>query len=183
MPLLGNTLWNANLYISSVVFSLSCCASRSLLSLSCWLMLLELPWALCACAAALTTCVCVLESSGHFLVLLLSFICHIWMRCCRHRTLHQAGQVDDASVHQQKGLLLLWQHLSAQLVSLSEELVADTWSLSCAPCRSGISWEWWVLSCWAGSVRCCVLQSVRSCILLPAPGYRKVHVPCSSARG
>lgn len=46
--------------------------------------------------------------------------------------------MDDASVHQQKGLLLLWQHLSAQLASLSEELVADSWSLSCAPCRSEV---------------------------------------------
>lgn len=40
-----------------------------------------------------------------------------------------------------------------------------------------------MLSCWAGSVRCCVLHSVQSCILLPATGYRKVRVTCSNARG
>lgn len=153
----------------------SCEPLLDLLSLTCWLMVLELPWALRGCAAALTACVCVVESSGHFLVLLLSFFCHIWVRCCRHKSLHQGDEADDASVHQQKGLLLLlWQHLSAQLVLLSEELLADTCSLSCGPYSSevvlvspgALAVEWWVLSCWAGSVRCCVLQSVQSCILL-----------------
>lgn len=46
-----------SLHIFSCVFPLLF-SSRSFLSLSCWLMLLELPWALCARAAALTTCVC-----------------------------------------------------------------------------------------------------------------------------
>lgn len=111
-----------SLHIFSCVFPLLLCW-QSLLSLTHWLMVLELPWALRGCAAALIhMCVFVVESSGHFLVLLLSFICHTWVSCCRHRSLNPEDEVDcDASVHQQKGLLLLlWQQLSAELVSPSE---------------------------------------------------------------
>lgn len=50
-----NTLLSADLYMSSVAFSLSCSASGSVLSLISWLMVLELPRVLCVCAAALAT--------------------------------------------------------------------------------------------------------------------------------
>lgn len=169
----------------------SCEPLLDLLSLTCWLMVLELPWALRGCAAALTACVCVVESSGHFLVLLLSFFCHIWVRCCRHKSLHQGDEVDDASVHQEKGLLLLlWQHLSAQLVLLSEELLADTCSLSCGPYSSEVVLviPWSPGSGVVGAEllgRLCEVLCAPVCPVLhslTATGCRKVHVTCSSAR-